>query len=101
MRSFYIYGADPPIRKLYDFAHFAYTFVRFAAVMLIVFMPRRDEMKGIWAPDDTAVYAFNGRGNGALLLPPGSYECSYSIEDKAQAFRHKNTWITTQCHQVD
>ena len=49
--------------------------------LLATFLLRRDELKGTWALDETTVYEFDGRGNGILLLPLGSYEFSYSIED--------------------
>ena len=50
-------------------------------VLLATFLLRRDELKGTWALDETTVYEFDGRGHGALSLPLGSYEFSYSIED--------------------
>ena len=49
--------------------------------LLATILLRWDELKGTWALDDTTVYEFDGRGHGALSLPLGSYEFSYSIED--------------------
>ena len=50
-------------------------------VLLATFLLRRDELKGTWALDETTVYEFDGRGHGALSLPLGSYDFSYSVED--------------------
>ena len=47
----------------------------------VTFLLRRDELKGTWALDETTVYEFDGRGHGALSLPLGSYDFSYSVED--------------------
>ena len=52
-----------------------------ATVMLAVSPLHRDGLKGTWALDDTTVYEFDGRGHGALSLPLGNYDFSYSIED--------------------
>ena len=49
--------------------------------LLATFLLRRDELKGTWALDETTVYEFDGRGHGALSLPLGSYDFSYSVED--------------------
>ena len=51
-------------------------------VMMIIRGFRRDELKGIWALDQTTVYEFDGRGSGSLHLPLGDYAFYYTVEDK-------------------
>ena len=52
-----------------------------AAVMVAKGL-RRDELKGVWALDQTTVYEFDGRGSGRLRLPLGDYTFSYAIDVK-------------------
>ena len=52
------------------------------AVVMIAKGLCRDELKGVWALDQTTVYEFDGRGSGTLHLPLGDYAFSYAIEDK-------------------
>ena len=51
-----------------------------AAVMIAKGL-RRDELKGIWALDQTTVYEFDGKGGGTLHLPLGDYAFSYTAEE--------------------
>jgi len=44
-----------------------------------------DKLKGTWDMGGTTVYQFDGRGNGAMILPSSTYEFVYEIsKDKKQ-----------------
>lgn len=40
----------------------------------------RDSLTGIWHIDEVTAYRFNGRGEGALVLPNSEYEFTYRID---------------------
>lgn len=42
---------------------------------------RRDELKGVWALDQTTVYEFDGNGKGTLCLPLNDYAFTYTIDN--------------------
>ena len=54
-----------------------------AAVMLAT--GHKDGLKGTWTLDSTTVYAFDGKGGGALVLPLNTYDFSYTAEDETLA----------------
>ena len=51
------------------------------SVVMIIKGLSRDELKGIWAYDQTTIYEFDGRGNGMLHLPLDNYNFSYTRKD--------------------
>lgn len=42
-----------------------------------------DALKGTWDIDGVTVYQFDGKGNGALILPSNTYPFIYGIKDNA------------------
>lgn len=40
-----------------------------------------DQLQGRWDLDGTTIYAFDGRGSGAMELPESKYEFQYQIQD--------------------
>ena len=52
-----------------------------SALVLLRCSSREDDLRGAWALDDTTVYKFDGRGRGALRLPLGSSEFSYTLKN--------------------
>lgn len=50
------------------------------AVVMIAKGLRRDELKGVWALDQTTVYEFDGNGKGTLRLPLNDYVFTYALD---------------------
>ena len=53
----------------------------FALAVVMLTTGQKDTLKGTWALDSTTVYAFDGKGGGALRLPLSTYDFSYTAED--------------------
>ena len=51
----------------------------FALGMLLRTALGRDELKGSWTPDGTAVYIFDGKGQGSLSLPLSAHDFRYTV----------------------
>lgn len=49
------------------------------AVILLVSIGKKDKLQGCWQIDEITAYQFDGKGNGALILPDQSFEFHYKI----------------------
>lgn len=62
--------------------------LRLAAVLVLLTLAlggcsggQSDQLQGRWDLDGTTIYAFDGRGSGAMELPESKYEFQYQIQD--------------------
>lgn len=66
----------------------------FSAAMVARSLFRGDRLKGAWMLDRNTVYEFDGKGDGTLRLPLGSYAFSYTVEYNVVTLDFEDAAIT-------
>lgn len=56
--------------------------ITIVVALICVFLMGGDVLKGTWDMDGTTVYQFDGKGEGAMILPSNTYTFKYTINEE-------------------
>ena len=73
--------------------------------IIFCFSGRKDALAGIWNLDGTTVYQFDGKGEGAMILPGNTYSFVYTMnEDEKMVsidFKDENATDDTYSYRLE
>ena len=73
--------------------------------IIFCFSGRKDALAGTWNLDGTTVYQFDGKGEGAMILPGNTYSFVYTMNEEKKTvsidFKDENATDDTYSYRLE